>query len=127
MSERKPCIPLYTDLTDRKVMVAGTGPEAQELIRYLSAYTDHLYLLTGKVPETGHAAAEESPEDADCSGGAVILGKDYERSDLYGMDYVVSVLQDEAVNEDIFVTCRTLGIRVSIPSCPARCDFFLRM
>ena len=90
MSERKPCIPLYTDLTDRKVLVAGTGPEAQELIRYLSAYTDHLYVLTGEEP--------------------------YERSDLYGMDYVVSVLQDEAVNEDIFVTCRTLGIRVSIPS-----------
>ena len=113
--ERKPLIPLYVDLTDKKVMVAGRGEAGARMLRYLGEFTDSLYYLTPDEQETGHILP----------GGVTVLRKDYERSDLYGMDYVVSVLEDRRINEDIYVTGRTLGIRVCISSEPKRCDFHL--
>ena len=97
MTKRKQDIPLYVNLTEKKVMVAGEGQAAEQMAGYLAGYTDHLFRMTGT----------------------------YRRCDLYGMDYVVSVLDDPSVNDDICVTCRTLGIRVYIAADPGRSDFFL--
>jgi len=153
MKERRTCIPLYTDLTEKRVLVAGSGRAAEDMVRYLSGYTGHLFLLTGKEPEavspeekgypsgadpkprcgSQHVSAGEkgypcgmTPDKEDFLPGVAVLRKRYERSDLYGMDYVISVMEDREVNEDIYVTCRTLGIRVHIARDPGRCDFFLR-
>lgn len=115
MKRRRPLIPLYVDLTDKRVMVAGSGENGERMLRCLSAFTDSLYYLTQDGPDDGN----------DIYSGVTIFRKSYERSDLYGMDYVISVLEDRKVNEDIYVTCRTLGIRVHISTDPARCDFFL--
>ena len=115
MKERKPLIPLYVDLTDKRVMVAGCGEAGERMLRYLGTFSDNLYYLTQDDPDDGN----------DLYGGVTVMKKDYERADLYGMDYVISVLEDRKVNEDIYVTCRTLGIRVHISTDPKRCDFFL--
>ena len=115
MKRRRPLIPLYVDLTDKRVMVAGSGENGERMLRCLSAFTDSLYYLTQDDPDDGN----------DLYGGVTVMKKDYERGDLYGMDYVISVLKDQRVNEDIYVTCRTLGIRVHISTEPKRCDFFL--
>lgn len=115
MKERRPLIPLYVDLTDKRVMVAGCGEAGERMLCYLGTFTDNLYYLTQDDPDDGN----------DIYSGVTIFRKSYERSDLYGMDYVISVLEDRKVNEDIYVTCRTLGIRVHISTDPERCDFFL--
>ena len=116
MNGKRPLVPLYTDLTDRKVMVVGQGEEAGQMLRYLSAYTDYLYLL-----------AEGKPDpEAQSISGVTVPGTDYERSLLYGMDYVISLSLDAAVNDDIHAVCRTLGIRVCIVREPGRSDFCLR-
>ena len=130
MAERKPYIPLYTDLTGKKVMVAGSGEEAARMIRYLSMFADDLYLLTLEDPDALNADKLSpdglNPDGQNRAGCRVtVLNKLYERTDLYGMDYVVSVAGDRAVDEDIYITCKTLGIRVNIASNPKRCDFFL--
>ena len=120
MAQSKPYIPLYTDLAGRKVMVAGSGEDAAKMIRYLSMFADDLYLLTLEDPDQ---SVSERLDPADCK--VTVLRKAYERTDLYGMDYVVCVNADKAVEEDIYITCKTLGIRVNIASNPKRCDFFL--
>ena len=97
MSGNRPYMPLYTDMTDRKILVIGHGEKAEQILRYLEPFTSHLYLLKGA----------------------------YERKDLYGMDYVICQEEDETIREDVFAACRTLGIRVCIPGSPRRCDFFL--
>lgn len=97
MSAGKPYMPLYIDMTDRKVMVIGDGEKAEQILHYLENFTSHLYRMTGT----------------------------YERKNLFGMDYVICQEEDEAVREDVFAACRTLGIRVCIIGSPGRCDFFL--
>ena len=115
MKTSKPLIALYTSLADRNVMVAGSGEAGAAMLRYLSSYTDNLYYLTQDAPDEGSGLPDS----------VTVLRKEYERSDLYGMDYVISVLEDGRINEDIYVTCRTLGIRVHISADPGRCDFHL--
>ena len=97
MIGKRPYMPLYTDMTDRKILVIGSGEKAEQILRYLEPFTSHLHRLTGA----------------------------YRRSDLYGMDYVICQEEDETVREDVYATCRTLGIRVCIVGSPGRCDFFL--
>ena len=115
MKERRPFIPLYVDLADKRVMVAGSGESGEKMLRYLSTFTDNLYYLTQDGPDNHNIRFR-------C---VTVFRKSYERSDLYGMDCVISVLEDRKINEDIYVTCRTLGIRVHISTEPNRCDFFL--
>ena len=94
MRGKKPYIPLYTDLTGKKVMVAGEGEAAAQMLRYLSGFADDLYLLTSQAPDPG-----SMPQ-----GEVMLLYKPYERSDLYGMDYVICLTEDAQVREDICVT-----------------------
>ena len=115
MKRRRPLIPLYVDLADKRVMVAGSGEAGEKMLRYLSTFTEKLYYLTQDGPGSGQALQQS----------VTVFRKSYERSDLYGMDYVISVLEEQKINEDIYVTCRTLGIRVHISMEPKRCDFFL--
>ena len=116
---RKKYFPLYVDLSEKKVLVAGSGPAALRALGALSAGNVRLFCLTDSDPLPPVLSEL-------CSGGDLtVLQKSYEREDLYDMDYVICCLEDPGTVRDIFVSCRTLGIRICVPGDPAHSDFFL--
>ncbi len=67
MNRQRVYIPLYTDVTQKNVMVAGCGEEALGAVRYLNGYTEHLTLLTCGEEECVPAEsrpAESVPEES---------------------------------------------------------------
>ena len=116
---RKKYFPLYVDLSEKKVLVAGSGPAALRALGALSAGNVRLFCLTDSDPLPPVLSEL-------CRGGDLtVLQKSYEREDLYDMDYVICCLEDPGTVRDIFVSCRTLGIRICVPGDPAHSDFFL--
>lgn len=112
-------IPFYVDLSEKKILVAGSGPAALKALRTLSASGVSLFCLTDSDPVPPELSAL-------CAAEAVtILNKAYEREDLYDMDYVICCLNDPRTVHDIFISCRTLGIRICVPGDPSHSDFFL--
>ena len=62
MNRQRVYIPLYTDVTQKNVMVAGCGEEALGAVRYLNGYTEHLTLLTCGEEES--VPAESRPAES---------------------------------------------------------------
>ena len=108
--------PLLTDLTEKKFLVIGSGHAGMQRVRALLGFTRHLYVLT---PGPGEELLQLASE-----GRLTLLRKNYEREDLFPMDYVTSCTGDDRIDTDVYVTSRTLGIRVNLAGDPGRCDFF---
>ncbi len=120
---RKPLIPVLIDLSDKTALViAGNGPEEKQAAKYLRVLSPGVKDL--------RVLAQCPSEDLrtlilGC--GIHLLEKSYERQDLYGADLVICATSDQSVTDDVFATCRTLGIRLQILSQPRRSDYILQV
>ncbi len=50
--------------------------------------------------------------------------KRYEREDIYDAAVVIAATNDTKTNNDIYSTCKCLGIQVNVCSDKNKCDFF---
>lgn len=114
--DKKRYFPMFVDLTDKKVVVAGAGTIAKRRIRALVEFTNHLYVI----------APEVNPElkELEEAGKLTVLRKGYEREDLYDAAMVIAATNDNKVNQDIYLACKCLGIPVNVCSDREKCDFF---
>ena len=103
-SSEKKYFPMFVDLTDKKVVVAGAGTIAKRRIRAMLEFTEHLTVI----------APEVNPE----------LRKAYEREDLYDAALVIAATNDKKTNEDIYAACKCLGIPVNVCNDRDKCDFY---
>jgi len=113
---KKPYFPMFVDLTDKKVVVAGAGTIAKRRIRSMIEFTNHLYVIA---PEVNRELKEL--EEA---GKLTILRKAYDREDLYDASLVIAATNDHKVNQDIYAACKCLGIPVNVCQDRERCDFY---
>lgn len=115
-SKAKPYFPIFVDLTDRKIVVAGAGTIAKRRIRVLADFTEHLVVI----------APEVNPElkKLEAAGKITVLRKTCEAEDLEGAALVIAAMSDNKVNQEIHEACKRMGIPVNVCSDRAKCDFF---
>lgn len=117
MSDRKKgYFPMFIDLSDKKVVVAGAGTIAKRRIRTLVEFTDHLVVIAPEVNNELKALEQE--------GRLTILRKHYEREDIYDASLVIAATNDNRTNQEIYSACKCLGIPVNVYTDKQKCDFF---
>lgn len=113
---RKHYFPMFVDLTDKKVVVAGAGTIAKRRIRTLVQFTDRLVVVA---PEVNQELKQMQQE-----GKLTILKKHFEREDIYDAALVIAATNDNKVNQEIYTACKCLGIPVNVCADKTRCDFY---
>lgn len=113
---RKHYFPMFVDLTDKKVVVAGAGTIAKRRIRTLVKFTDELIVVAPEVNQELKQMQEE--------GKLTILKKHFEREDIYDAALVIAATNDNKVNQEIYTACKCLGIPVNVCADKTRCDFY---
>ena len=112
----KPYFPMFVDLTDKKVVIAGAGTIAKRRIRSMIEFTNHLYVIAPEV--------NKELKEMEEAGKLTILRKTYEREDLYDASLVIAATNDHKINQDIYAACKCLGIPVNVCQDRDRCDFY---
>lgn len=115
-SRQKQYFPMFIDLSDKKVVVAGAGTIAKRRIRTLIDFTDHLVVIAPEV--------NKELKDLEAEGRLTILRKNYEREDIYDAALVIAATNDRKVNQDIYSACKCLGILVNVCNDKNKCDFY---
>ena len=114
-------LPVLIDLSQKHVLILFERSPADEaglgVIQMIRPCTEHLAVLT----PSPASFLKQKAEDLHFT----LLDKKYAREDLYGADVVICAADDQAVKDDVFAACRTLGIRLCILSEPWRSDFLL--
>ena len=115
-SSEKKYFPMFVDLTDKKVVVAGAGTIAKRRIRAMLEFTEHLTVIAPEVNPELRTLEEQ--------GKLTVLRKAYEREDLYDAALVIAATNDKKTNEDIYAACKCLGIPVNVCNDRDKCDFY---
>ena len=115
-SSEKKYFPMFVDLTDKKVVVAGAGTIANRRIRAMLEFTERLTVIAPEVNPELRTLEEQ--------GKLTVLRKAYEREDLYDAALVIAATNDKKTNEDIYAACKCLGIPVNVCNDRDKCDFY---
>ncbi|MDY3250635.1 MAG: bifunctional precorrin-2 dehydrogenase/sirohydrochlorin ferrochelatase [Candidatus Choladocola sp.] len=115
-SKDKRYFPMFVDLSDKKVVVAGAGTIAKRRIRSLIPFTNHLVVIAPEVNRELMTLEEE--------GKITICRKYYEREDIYDASLVIAATNDKKTNQEIYSACKCLGIPVNVCTDKNKCDFY---
>ena len=113
---KKPYFPMFIDLTEKKVVVAGAGTIAKRRIRSLLNFTNHLTVIAPEV--------NKELKSLEADGLLTILKRKCEMEDFYSADLVIAATNDAKINNAIYDTCRKQGILVNVCSDKQKCDFY---
>ena len=113
---KKPYFPMFIDLTEKKVVVAGAGTIAKRRIRSLLNFTNHLTVIAPEV--------NKELKSLEAEGLLTILKRKCEMEDFYSADLVIATTNDAQINNAIYDTCRKQGILVNVCSDKQKCDFY---
>ena len=112
----RPYFPMFIDLTDRKIFVAGGGRIARRRIEALVKFGADIHAAAPQVcPEIALLAEE---------GKIKILLREYRPSDLDGMEFAIAATDDREVNRAVYEECRKRGIPVNVADDKTLCDFY---
>ena len=112
----RPYFPMFIDLTDRKIFVAGGGRIARRRIEALVKFGADIHVAAPRVcPEIALLAEE---------GKIKILLREYRPSDLDGMEFAIAATDDREVNRAVYAECRNRGIPVNVADDKTLCDFY---
>ena len=112
----RPYFPMFIDLTDRKIFVAGGGRIARRRIEALVKFGADIHVAAPRVCTEIALLAEE--------GKIKILLREYRPSDLDGMDFAIAATDDREVNRAVYEECRKRGIPVNVADDKTLCDFY---
>ena len=112
----KPFFPMFVDLSDKNVVVAGGGTIATRRVKTLLAFTRNIKVVAQKVTsemmELGKA-------------GYVDLAlRPVKRSDFDQAYMVIAATNDWKLNDEIHRICKQEGIYVNVASDKDLCDFY---
>lgn len=113
---KKPYFPMFIDLTEKKVVVAGAGTIAKRRIRSLLNFTNHLTVIAPEV--------NKELKSLEAEGLLTILKRKCEMEDFHGADLVIAATNDAQINNAIYDTCQKQGILVNVCSDKHKCDFY---
>lgn len=112
----RPYFPMFIDLTDRKIFVAGGGRIARRRIEAFVKFGADIHVAAPRVcPEIALLAEE---------GKIKTILREYRPSDLDGMDFAIAATDDREVNRAVYEECRKRGIPVNVADDKTLCDFY---
>ena len=108
--------PLFVDVSEKKIIVAGGGRIAERRVRALLSFAGHITVIA---PEISSGLLEL------CQNGSVrCLKREFHLSDTKEADLVLAVTNDTQLNHEIGIQCRKEQILVNVADCMELCDFY---
>lgn len=115
MKKNNEYLPINLSLDNKKFLVAGGGQVACRKIDLLAKRGVHLTIVAKKMDPKIIELEQHSL--------AYLKQKEYEASDLEGMDYVIAATNDADINKRIYDDCQERNILVNVVDDPNHCDF----
>lgn len=112
----RPYFPMFIDLTDKKILVAGGGTIALRRIRTLLKFRADIRVIA---PELCEELAQLEEE-----GKIVAERREYFTPDIDGVQIVLAATDDHEVNRRIWEECRAAGVTVNVADDRSLCDFY---
>ena len=114
-NEDKRMFPLFIDMRQKNILIAGGGNIACRRIKTLTDFVSHLTVVSPVLtPETEKIIQEN---------GYRWIAEKYRKSQLEGIDLALACTSDPGVNRQIGLDCRERGIFVNVASEKDLCDF----
>lgn len=114
-NKEKKFFPLFTDLTDKKVVVLGAGKIAERRVKTLLSFVKQIEVIA---PEASLKILTLSQE-----GKVLYRKKEYAIEDICDADLVIAATSDSGINDNIYRDCKCRGILVNTASDQQKCDF----
>ena len=112
----RPYFPMFIDLTDKKILVAGGGTIALRRIRTLLKFRADIRVIAPELCEELAQLEEEGKIAAE--------RREYRTSDIDGVQIVLAATDDHEVNRRIWEECRAAGVTVNVADDRSLCDFY---
>ena len=112
----RPYFPMFIDLTDQKIFVAGGGRIARRRVEALIKFGACIYVAAPRICR--------EITDLPAEGKIKIILRDYRSSDLEGMDFAIAATDNRKVNRAVYAECRKRGIPVNVADDKTLCDFY---
>lgn len=113
---KRPYFPMFIDLTDKKIVVAGGGTIALRRVRTLLKFGADIHVIAPELCE-GLAHMEEE-------GKITAEHREYRTGDIDGAQIVLAATDDREVNRWIWEECRAAGVTVNVADDRRLCDFY---
>ena len=107
--------PLYVDLSEKNILIAGGGRIASRRARVLQQFAGQITVVAPQFAETLRALGE--------TGRVRLIRRAFDVGDLEGRDLVFAATDDKELNRQIFQACKERGIPVNVCSDKTLCDF----
>ena len=107
--------PMYVDLSDKKIVIAGGGNIGCRRVKTLIGFCDHITVVSPKIlPCIEPYIKDKKIRWAD---------KNIDVDDIKDADIVIAATNDNELNKKIYLYCREKGITVNNASDQNECDF----
>lgn len=116
MKEQNAFFPVFLDLTQKKIVVAGAGNIAARRVRSLLDFAGEILVVAPEIHE------DLLPLNG--NGTVRIEQRTFAWSDLEGADLVLAATDDPDLNQRIGSCCRERGILVNTSHDKSFCDFY---
>lgn len=114
--KNKPFFPMFVDLSDKNIVVAGGGTIATRRVKTLLIFTRNITVIapkmTAELLELGKA------------GRITLLQRPVKRSDFGNAYMALAVTDDWKLNDEIYHICKAEGVYVNVANNKDQCDFY---
>lgn len=111
--------PLFIDLENKNILVAGGGRIAARRIRVLLEFGARLTVVA---PEMSDEIAELASES---DGGSVtLINREYESGDMQGRVLALAATDRRKINHQVFLDAKASGIPVNVCDKKEECSFY---
>ena len=114
--KNKPYFPMFIDLSDKNIVVAGGGKIATRRVRTLLKFTRNITVVAPKVTQ--------ELMDLGKAGTITLHNRPVKRSDFAMAYMVIAATNDWKLNDEIYRVCKEEGIYVNVADDKSKCDFY---
>lgn len=114
-NKEKKFFPLFTDLTEKKVLVVGAGNIAERRVKTLLSFVKQIEVIAPKASLEILTLSQE--------GKLIYRKKEYGEADICDADMVIAATNNMKVNDAVYRACKEHGILVNTASDQQKCDF----
>lgn len=124
MEGRKPYFPMFVDISEKKIVVAGGGRIAQRRVETLLRFACDITLIAPEVTDKIRERADEGKVCWIRKAFHEDIGKSLLDTEKGLPDIVFAATNDAGCNERIMRMCRERGIPVNVSHKKELCDFY---